>query len=53
MSDMNFLIVEKYDAYMMKLSQPLGEFIKARWGPENGFGTFVAAVEKCDNMVGH
>ena len=30
MSDMNFLIEDEYDAYMMKLSPQLGEFIKAR-----------------------
>ena len=30
MPDMNFWIEEEYDAYMMKLNPPLGEFIKAR-----------------------
>ena len=50
---MNFWIEEEYDAYMMKLNPPLGEFIKARLWPENEFDKFAAAVGKCNIMVGH
>ena len=46
--------IKHYHAYMMKWNQKLRELLKA-WlvEPENEFGKFAVAVEKCNVLIGH
>ena len=60
--DLSILLVKEYDlkthikgyhAYMTKWTPKNGEILKARPEPENEYGKYVLAVERCGDVVGH